>query len=64
MWQGSKKLINGLNDISIDFSAQPEGEYKIVAVMGKDEKMVSVQKSFDEIERASNVAGRKKASKN
>ncbi len=64
-WQGTKMLINGLNNISIDLSAQKEGTYKVVVIMDKDEKMLTIRKSFDDVERAANVASeRRKSGKN
>jgi hypothetical protein len=64
-WQGTKMLTNGLNAISIDLSAQKEGTYKVVVIMDKDEKMLTIKKSLDDVERAANVASeRKKSGKN
>lgn len=64
VWEGVKKVTNGVNEFSVDLSAQPEGEYQVIASMGKDRKVMAVNRTFDEVERASNVAGRKKQSKN
>jgi hypothetical protein len=60
VWQGTKMLINGLNNITIDLSAQKEGVYKVLVVMDKDEKMLTIRKSFDDVERAANVATKRK----
>ena len=59
-WQGTKMLTNGLNNISIDLSAQKEGVYKVLVIMDKDEKMLTIRKSYDDVERASNVATERK----
>lgn len=63
-WQGTKMLASGLNSLSIDMTSQREGVYKVLIMMDKDEKSVTIRKTYDEIERASNVAGRRKAGKN
>ena len=63
-WQGTKMLTNGLNTISIDMTAQREGVYKVVVIMDKDEKSLTIRKTYDEVERASNVADRKRTGKN
>jgi hypothetical protein len=65
VWQGTKMLTNGLNNITIDLSAQKEGVYKVLVIMEKDEKMLTIRKSYDDVERAANVAtGRKVKGKN
>ena len=65
VWQGTKMLLSGLNNISIDLTAQREGVYKVIVIMEKDEKMLTIRKVYDEIERSSNVAtDRKKTGKN
>ena len=60
-WQGTKMLTNGLNNISIDLSAQKEGVYKVLVIMDKDEKTLTIRKSYDDVERAANVATERKA---
>jgi hypothetical protein len=60
-WQGTKMLTNGLNNISIDLSAQKEGVYKVLVIMDKDEKMLTIRKSYDDVERAANVASERKS---
>ena len=65
VWQGTKMLLSGLNNISVDLSAQREGVYKVIVIMDKDEKTLTIRKVYDEIEKASNVATDKtKAGKN
>lgn len=63
-WQGTKMLSNGLNTLTIDMSAQREGVYKVLVMMDKDEKSLTIRKTYDEVEKASNVAGNKKVNKN
>lgn len=63
-WQGTKMLSNGLNSLSIDMTGQREGVYKVLVIMDKDEKSLTIRKTYDEIEKASNVADRKKMGKN
>jgi hypothetical protein len=61
VWQGTKMLINGLNNISLDLTAQKEGVYKVLMIMDKDEKTLTIRKSYDDVERAANVATERKA---
>ena len=61
VWQGTRMLTNGLNTISIDLTAQKEGVFKVLVIMDKDEKALTIRKSFDDVERAANVASERKA---
>lgn len=56
VWQGTKMLLSGLNNISVDLSAQREGVYKVIVIMDNDEKSLTIRKVYDEIEKSSNVA--------
>ena len=49
-------LLSGLNNISVDLSAQREGVYKVIVIMDNDEKSLTIRKVYDEIEKSSNVA--------
>ncbi len=44
VWQGTKIMSQGLNNISIDMSQHPQGVYKIAIMMEKDEKNLTVRK--------------------
>lgn len=63
-WQGVKEVSKGLNNMAIDLSAQSEGVYKVIILMERDERVLTIRKASDEIERASNVANIKKTSRN
>jgi hypothetical protein len=63
VWQGTQHLLAGLNHISIDMSSHNEGVYKVSILMDKDEKILTIRKSFDEIERRANMASDKKMQK-
>ena len=59
-WQGTRMLTAGLNNISIDMTAQRDGVYKVVVIMERDEKTLTIRKAVDEAERRANVASQRK----
>lgn len=63
-WEGTKELSKGLNNVSIDLTAQTEGIYKVIVLMERDEQVLTIRKSQDEVQRSSNVANIKKVSRN
>jgi hypothetical protein len=60
VWQGTQHLLSGLNHLSVDMSSHNEGVYKVSVLMENDEKILTIRKSFDEIERRANMASDKK----
>ncbi len=63
-WEGTKELSKGLNNISIDLTTQSEGIYKVIVLMERDEQVLIIRKSQDEVQRSSNVANIKKTNRN
>jgi hypothetical protein len=64
VWEGAKELSKGLNNVSIDLTTQTEGIYKVIVLMERDEQVLTIRKSQDEVQRASNVANIKKTNRN
>ncbi len=64
VWQGTKMLTYGLNNISIDLTPFRQGVYKVVVIMDKDEKMLTIRKVEDEFARNSGANDRKKTGRN
>lgn len=63
-WEGTKELSKGLNNLSIDLTTQSEGIYKVIVLMERDEQVLIIRKSQDEVQRSSNVANIKKTNRN
>ncbi|MBL7816407.1 MAG: hypothetical protein JNL70_15410 [Saprospiraceae bacterium] len=61
VWQGTQKMVAGLNNITVDLSAHREGTYKLVVSMGKEDETLVIRKSLDEVESKINVATNKRA---
>ncbi len=61
VWQGKQKMTAGLNNITVDLSAHREGTYKFVVTMGKEDEVLVIRKSLDEVESKINVATNKRA---
>lgn len=61
VWQSTKKMTAGLNNITVDLSAHREGTYKFVVSMGKEDETLVIRKSLDEVESKINVATNKRA---
>ena len=53
-------LFNPAVNISIDMTAQRDGVYKVVVIMERDEKTLTIRKAVDEAERRANVASQRK----
>ncbi|HEY9704651.1 MAG TPA: hypothetical protein V6C58_19575, partial [Allocoleopsis sp.] len=51
IWQSTQSLMAGLNNISIDMSTHNEGVYKVSVLMENDEKVLTIRKTFDEVEK-------------
>jgi hypothetical protein len=60
VWQGTQRMISGLNNVTVDLSAQREGTYKFVVTMGKEDETLVIRKSLDEVESKINVATNKR----
>ena len=60
VWRNSKKVVSGLNNITVDLSDQQEGIYKFVVSMGKEDEVLFIRKSLDEVESKINVATNKR----
>lgn len=60
VWQGTKMVSQGLNSLSVDMSNLQDGVYKVVMIMEKDQKTLTIRKAVDEIERRMNMASDKK----
>jgi hypothetical protein len=63
-WEGTKELSKGLNNLSIDLTTQSEGIYKVIVLMERDEQVLTIRKSYDEVQGSSNVANTKKINRN
>jgi hypothetical protein len=61
VWQGTKMVSQGLNNLCVDMSGLRDGVYKVVMVMEKDQKTLTIRKAELELR---NLAGRKKGNKN
>lgn len=61
VWQGTQKMTEGLNNVTVDLSAHREGTYKLVVTMGKEDETLVIRKSLDEVESKINVATNKRA---
>jgi hypothetical protein len=61
VWQGTKMVSQGLNNLSVDMSGLRDGVYKVVLVMEKDQKILTIRKAELELRQ---LASRKKGNKN
>jgi predicted ribosome-associated RNA-binding protein Tma20 len=61
VWQGTRMVSQGLNNLSVDMSGLRDGVYKVVMVMEKDQKTLTIRKAELELR---NLAARKKGNKN
>jgi hypothetical protein len=61
VWQGTKMVSQGLNNLSVDMSGLRDGVYKVVMVMEKDQKTLTIRKAEWELRQ---LAARKKGNKN
>ncbi len=61
VWQGTQKMTEGLNNVTVDLSVHREGTYKLVVKMGKEDETLVIRKSLDEVESKINVASNKRA---
>jgi hypothetical protein len=64
VWQGTQMFTYGLNNISIDLSPYREGVYKVVVIMDKDEKILTIRKVDDGLARHSGATDKKRAGRN
>lgn len=64
VWQGTKMFTYGLNNISIDLTPYREGVYKVLLIMDKDEKMLTIRKMDDDLARHSGTKDKKRTGRN
>lgn len=64
VWQGTKMVSQGLNNLSVDMSGLRDGVYKVVMVMEKDQKTLTIRKAVEELGLRNMASERKKNSKN
>ena len=61
VWQDKKKMTAGLNNVTVDLTNHREGTYKFIVTMGKEDEVLVIRKSLDEVESKINVATNKRA---
>jgi hypothetical protein len=64
VWQGTRMVSQGLNNLSVDMSGLRDGVYKVVMVMEKDQKTLTIRKAVEELELRNMASEKKRNGKN